>query len=186
MARIHNAFDTLGSTPRICIDIACHPESLEQYEEEVKKAVSNITSDLLKKLTADSASLSMDSISHKICLVRRKNPDKVQSLSMVAPITPHIQSRLPNQFRNMERAEQLRLYKFFAKVPESRRTAGVFYEALAQQRFQERISLSIIPMVKLDRQPTRKSAMPRWYTSHILLTNPKLEALASENFAPYD
>src|ERR1700722_16378119 len=178
MARLHDAFDTLGSTPRICIDIACHPETLEEYEEEVKKAISNITSDLLKKLTADSASLSMDSISYKICLVSRKNPDKVRSGTMVAPITPHIQSRLANQFRNMGWAEQLCLYNFFAKVPESRKMAGVFYEALAQQHFQERISLSIVPMVKLGRRkPTQKSTMPQWYTSHVLLTNPRLEAL---------
>ena len=78
----------------------------------------------------------------------------------------------------MERAEQLRLYNFFAKVPESRKMAGVFYEVLAQQRFQEKIFLSIITMVKFDRrEPTQKSKMPRWYTSHVLLTNPELEAL---------
>ena len=78
----------------------------------------------------------------------------------------------------MERAEQLRLYNFFAKVPESRKMAGVFYEVLAQQRFQEKISLSIITMVKFDRrEPTQKSKMPRWYTSHVLLTSLELEAL---------
>src|ERR1700722_15357851 len=117
MARIHNAFDTLGSTPRICIDIACHPQRLKKYESEVKREISNITSDLLKKLTADSASLSMDSASHKICLVYREDPDDVESDSVVAPITPHIQSRLANQFRNMERLNSSASTIFLQKSP---------------------------------------------------------------------
>ena len=56
--------------------------------------------------------------------------DGVHSQPVVAPITDFIKSRLANQFRRGERAEQIRLYKYFAKVPDSKATASIFFEAV--------------------------------------------------------
>jgi hypothetical protein len=112
-----------------------------------------------------------------IALLSRESLDDGWSGGMVIPITPYIQSRLSNRFRNLGRKENLRLYKAFAKVPEGRKMAGVFFEALAQTALQEGITLELVPMVNLD-EP-RKGA-PRWYSSHEFLTNSQLEERRQE------
>ena len=112
-------------------------------------------------------------MSHKICLISREEQDEVDSSAVLAPITPSIQSRLANRFRSLQRDEQLRLYQHFARVPESRVVAGIFFESMAQRDLQEGIVLSLFPMVKLDKAQT--GAMPQWYSSHIPLGNPILE-----------
>ena len=174
--RINEAFDMLGGTPRICIEFASTPHKLDDYKEDVNAAILNITSDGLRKLITDSTSLRMDSVSHKIFLISRRNIDNMHSRAVVAPLTPTIQSRLANQFRNLERDEQLHFYTLLSKVPDLRATAGVFYEALGQRRLQNKIVLTIIPMVKLDQTPGSKK-MPQWYSSHVLLGDRRLEVL---------
>jgi hypothetical protein len=177
--RINEAFDGLGRTPRICIEFASTPHKLDDYKEDVNAAILNITSDELRKLITDSTSLRMDSVSHMICLISRRNLDNVHSRAVVAPLTPTIQSRLANQFRNLERDEQLRFYTLLSKVPDSRATAGVFYEALGQRHMQNKIVLTIVPMVKLDQTPGSKK-MPQWYSSHVLLGDQRLEVLRQQ------
>lgn len=148
-------------------------EELAEYEEAVGKAISGVTSAQLEKLFKDAGSLSMNAVSHKICLVRREKRGDMHSRAVVAPITPSIQSRLANQFRNIKRDEKVRLYEYFARDPDARGTAGIFFEAIAQQDLQERIVLRLIPMVKLDQ--VRKGKSPQWYSSHGFLNNSKLE-----------
>jgi len=119
-----------------------------------------VTSNDLELLlsTARCGDFGIDTLS-KIALLIRESLDDVYSQGVVIPITPYIQSRLSNRLRNLERKEHLRLYKAFAKVPEGRKMAGVFLEALAQTALQEGITLELVPMVKLDE--ARKGA-PRW------------------------
>jgi hypothetical protein len=96
---------------------------MEQYEEDVEKEISSLTIDGLERLFDDSSSLTMDGASHMICLLRRKDRENVYSRAMVSPITSSIKSRLASRFRTLERHEQIRLYKRFSKVPDSRATA---------------------------------------------------------------
>lgn len=153
---------------------------MSQYKRNLDVAVSEVTSDKLKSLlkTAAGGDLRIDALSHKITLLSRKSLDDVHSQAVVIPITPSIQSRLSNQFRNLAREEQLRLYEYFARVPEGRKTAGVFFEALAQRELQGGITLELVPMVKLNE--ARRGALPRWYSSHKPLNNPKLETERQE------
>ncbi|KAF8805829.1 hypothetical protein BYT27DRAFT_7257877 [Phlegmacium glaucopus] len=81
---------------------------------------------------------------------------------------------LANHFQHcMERLDVIRLYKKFAKIPESRKVAGMLFEAFGQQLFQENIMLDMVPMVQLRLVPTGK---PQLNSSHIFLVNPELEA----------
>ena len=145
--------------------------AMSLYEGDLRRAISEITSDKLESLVkrAPSRDLGTDSASHKIALLRRESLDDVYSQGVVIPVTPYIQSRLSNRFRNLE---HLRLYKAFARVPEGRKMAGVFFEALAQRFFQEEITLELVPMVKLDQA---RKGVPRRYSSHVPLTNSQLE-----------
>ena len=144
------------------------------YEMDLCIALSKVTSNDLELLlsTACCGDLGIDSAFHKIALLSRESLDDVYSPRMAIPITSYIQSRLSNRFGNLERKELLRLYKTFAKVREGRKMAGIFFEALAQKALQEGITLELIPMVKLDEA---RNGGPRWYSSHVFLTNSKLE-----------
>jgi hypothetical protein len=103
---INETFDLLGPVPRLCIDFSS--EELEEYKNEVRKALSGITVDQIETLIKDTSALSMDAVSHKIYLLRRRQRDDVHSPVVVAPI---IQSRLSTRFRNRPRDKQIRLYK---------------------------------------------------------------------------
>ncbi|KAM6503263.1 hypothetical protein JOM56_000206 [Amanita muscaria] len=172
---VNEMFDQLGPVARLCIKWTSDP--LAQYRNELHHAISKITADDIKKLTIEACGLTMDAVSDKICLLRRQKRDEVFSQAVVAPITDYIKTRLSNQFRKLERAEQIRLYQFFEKRPELRRTAGIFYEAIIQSRLRKGMHLELvpIPIVKLEKGEGSKT-LPRWYPSHTVLCNPLLEA----------
>lgn len=178
--RINHIFDRFGPTPRLCIDYFLDPLKLLQYEDDVRKAVTNITSDRLEQLFKDASSLTLDAISHNICLISRKDRENVASLPVVKLITPSIQSRLAGQFRKLGRRELIRLYKYFAKVPDSREVAGIVFEAAAQLSLQDGMRLELIPMVHLPSND--KNPWPQWYSSHVLLRNRSLEASRQQAF----
>jgi hypothetical protein len=173
LSRINETFDQLGPTPRLCLEVASEVNGYHQYKTHLARVIEQITTAQIKQLFNEANDLSMDAISHYICLVRRKWQENVCSDSVIAPMTPSIQSRLANHFRNLERDEQLDLYRYFARVPDSRATAGIFFEAIAQRQFQENILLELVPMVKLGQG--RKKTLPQWYSSHVFLSNPALE-----------
>jgi hypothetical protein len=147
---------------------------MDEYTEDLKKAISSTTTHEIKRLFEDAASLTMDAVSHKICLLSRENQDDVHSRAVVAPITPSIQTRLANQFRVLEQAERIRLYRHFAKVPDSRATAGIFFEAAGQRCLQDGMTLELIPMVRLS--TSRKGTRSRWYSCQVVLRNASLDA----------
>ena len=159
-SRTDQIFDRFGPTPRICIEYQMDREEMRNYEKAVNEAISRITSTQLDKLLKDGKDLSIDSVSHKISLLSRESSDDISSDTTIAPITSIIQSRLAVQIRNMELAEQLRLYQYFSSVPAGRKIAGVFFEALAQKLFQINIDIELIPMVKLEKPSSR------WNSSH--------------------
>jgi hypothetical protein len=176
--RADRVFTQLGPTPRLCIDYLCDDYAMKQYEEDVRLAISDLTTFELIKLFRDPRSLSMDAISHKICLLSRKDRENVYSLSTVSPITSSITSRLANHFRTLDRQEQIRLYEIFFKVPDPRVVAGVFFEAAAQRRIQDGVELELIPMVRLP--SSRRGTDPQFYSSHVHLRNSTLDALRLE------
>ena len=130
---INDIFDRLGLTPRLCIKFARDPERLATYEYDPGLAVSNIQANNLKKLFADAQSLTLNAISHELCLISRQDQKNLHSHPVVALITDSIKSRLAIQFRHMEQNEGIRLYHYFSRVPESRALAGVFFEVMAQR-----------------------------------------------------
>jgi hypothetical protein len=179
--RINDIFDRFGPTPRLCINFLSQ-KRLDEYEKSVQKAISSATASQLEQLLKDATSLTVDTVSHKICLVSRKDRDDLRSPAVVVPITLSIQSRLANQFRNLERGEKIRLYKYFARVPDSKAMAGIFFEAIAQRDFQKEINLELIPMVKLGK--ALKGKLPQWHSSHVFLGNPASEGSRQQALQP--
>jgi hypothetical protein len=179
--RVNDVFDQFGPIPRLCIDYLdldsdsdSDPDSnirIAQYKKDVQKAIASLKLSKLEQLIEDTSSLTVDGLSHKICLISREDRESVYSSAIVSPITSTIKSRLANHFRTLEHREQIRLYKHFSKVPDSRATAGIFFEAAGQRCLQHGVTLHLVPMVRL---PPRKRNF-RWHTSHVFLRNATLE-----------
>ena len=133
-------------------------------------AILKVTTNQIEELFQMSLSLTGNEVSHKLCLISRKKKENLCSKAVVSSITTAINSRLSSRLRTLTRAEQIRLYKLFAKVPESRATAGPLFEAIGQGCLQDGITLELLPMVRLP-QSHRGGNNPRWYSSHMLLRN---------------
>ena len=43
---------------------------------------------------------------------------------------------------------------------------GIFFEAAAQRRFQDGVTLELVPLVRLP--SSRRGTNPRWYSTHVL------------------
>lgn len=92
----------------------------------------------------------------------------MHSLATVSPITPSIKSRLANHFRTLEHREQIRLFKYFSEVPQSRELAAVFFEAACQRCLRDGVTLEIVRMVRPTSSP-RGTNPSRWYSSHLFI-----------------
>ena len=109
---INDIFDRLGPIPRLCLDYQHTPQQLIRYRWDLSRAIAGATPDKINDLFGDASGFDMDSTSHKICLISHEKQDEVDSDVVVAFITPSIQSRLVNQFRNsIPQIELLRLYQ---------------------------------------------------------------------------
>jgi len=175
---VNRVFNELGPTPQLCIDYSHSRHRIKQYKQDVQEAISKLTADKLERLLEETSSLTMDEVSHKICLISRQDRENVYSSPVVSPITSLIKSRLASRFRKLERGEQIRLYKYLSKVPDLRATAGIFFEAAAQGCLQDGVTLELLPMVRLP--PSQRKGKPQWYSSHISLPNATLEAARQE------
>jgi len=132
-------------------------------------------------MVSDARSLSLEKsekgkgISHKLGLVSRIERDNVCSTHAVVPITEFIKSRLARQLRIASKNQQIDLYNLFSKSPQTRIMCGTLFEAIGLWVVPEGLTITLLPMVRLPRKPNTK-IRPRWYTSHISLTNKTLEA----------
>jgi hypothetical protein len=183
---INNVFDELGPIPLLCFDYGV--KALSSYRRALSKVLSKLTIKKLEDLVDAATSLemdasgaknlAMDTISHKICLIRRLNPTDLDAEVEVLPITAIVGSRIAFQLRNTERSEQIRLYKQLTALPEAKRMSGNVFEAYCQQRFSERISIKFVPMVRLEDSKASKNKrryLHQWYTTNTTLTPPSLE-----------
>jgi len=187
---INNVFDELGPIPRLCLDYSV--EALSSYRRSLSKALSKLTVEKLEDLVGAATclemdpngakNLAMDTIFHKICLIRRLNPADLDDEVEVLPITAIVGSRIAFQLRNTERSEQIRLYKQLTALPEAKRLSGNVFEAYCQQRFSERISIEFVQMVRLGGSKVsgkvskkKRRYLHQWHTSNTKLEPPSLE-----------
>jgi hypothetical protein len=123
-----------------------------------------VTLQKLRELTKNSKDLNLDSVSHKLCLIRREDRDIVSSAFLVMPITDHIRSRLAIRMRNYDMDQLIETFELFSSVASLREMSGIIFENICHQRFQKQILLKYMLMVRLARDD--RSRQPRWYSSH--------------------
>jgi hypothetical protein len=160
-ATINDTFDRFGPTPRICIETASDPGNLHAYEVDVNEALEEMTLERLQDLTTITKSLAMDRMSHKLCLVRRKDIDDVRSDRLVSPITEYIQSEIANRLQFCTMEQQVNAFLLFNFNDTSRAMSGTVFENIFHLRFRRHISIQFMPMVRSHRRRNLK-----WHASH--------------------
>jgi hypothetical protein len=175
-ALIEELFHELGPVPRLCIDFDA--ARLRTYRKDLNKELGKLSIDSLEELVDEGESLEMDSVSHKVCLIRRfySTPLEFSDDVKISPITPYVGSRIAFQLKNAERHELIRLYKKFIRLPSTRKMSGDIFEAYCQQLFCEHISITFVPMVRIGgSKASKKKNQPQWHTINIQLTPQPLE-----------
>jgi hypothetical protein len=73
------------------LEVAADPDQLNTYQAAVRSALKVMTAENLEKLIdkVEAKDLTMDEVSHKLCLIRRSDPHKVNSDFLVTPITDY-------------------------------------------------------------------------------------------------
>ena len=174
---LNRVYEQLGPIPRLCLDYL-HDDSkvrIKQYERDIQYSVSSLSTESLETLFDNAGNLDMGQLSHKICLLSRGVLEDVTSPPIVKPVTPYVHSKLVCRLRTLERTEQVRLYKRFAKTRESRAVAGVAFEAAGQAMLQDGVDLELIPMVHYP--PSQATPLPPWHSSHLHQQDKNLEQL---------
>jgi hypothetical protein len=174
-----DTYDQLGPIPRICFWAASPVTSyrLREYRASLEAALVNLRKDPKGfKLLMDgieTMETDPDSLSHKLCIIRRADKQNVASGTLISPITPYIQARVVLALRGHDISQQMDWFKMYATVPSCRAMGGVLFEAICQKMFEKEIDISCVLMVRLDGD--RKRNQPQWHTSHGILSNAKLE-----------
>jgi hypothetical protein len=195
---IDAVYDQLGPIPRLCFEKVRTREELELRRNRISNILDDMSVPNYQKLIQESGNdLTLDRISHKICLIRRESihikhadRDTISQLVRITPITDSVRSSLANHFRNLDRGEQIRLYKLFDRLPSTRGMTGNLFEGYCQQRFQSEISIVFLPMVRLpdpekkgkkkgkavqEPNDANRTHRPQWHSCHSVLSDDKLE-----------
>lgn len=106
---IDDAFDKFGPVPRICIDKASDPEQLAFYEKGVDAALQQLVPQRLEDMIYNSLALSMDAISHKLCLIERVE-EKISGIVRISPMTNYIESLIATRSRSYEISDLIQAF----------------------------------------------------------------------------
>ena len=159
---INDKYDRLGPTPRLCLGY--DDFELADYEDQVSKVLQTVTLRNLEELAEGPQNLRMNTLSHKISLVRREDITNLRSTVLVTPITDHIRSRLALAMRNKNIRKQVEMFRLFNSMPSSKALSGVLFESICHWQFQRRIHIDYVPMVRLE--DSNRRGNPQWHSSH--------------------
>ena len=159
---IDDLYDKFGPTPRICIEEPHEDPGMEEYKEDIRFTLENLTLQSLRELSRTTQNLNMDKISHKLCLISREELHDVRSWFTVTPITNHMQSRLAIRMRTQDIQRQLEMYEDFDYYPISRGLSGILFENLGHLHFQKPIIIKYAPMARLSRD--NQTNQPQWHS----------------------
>ena len=155
------------------------------------RTLASIPSGLHGVVIKESAQLTMDTVSHKVCFINYCDLTNMHSTSLMSHITDSIKLWLSNLLWNIQQAERICLFKQLERVPGTRVTASIVYEAQIQYLLQQRRYLNLIPMVKLENDQKKTSDMgkwapqPQWYSIHIHLHDTYLDMSHLQAFSQW-
>jgi len=159
-------YENLGPTARLCFYYS--DDELADFrrsrDSEINKTSDlSSTRSLFQQLLEQGDQLSMDSLSHKICLIRRSVQRDVHNPNFtVSPISESVANMLISRLENLSESDLLGMWRQFSVFGDARGMTGLVFEAYVHQRFRREISFEASPMV---RGPRSKSS---WHASFSL------------------
>jgi hypothetical protein len=105
-------YDLLGPIARLCLQLT--PAQLVSYISDRDNEIANSSPDLISKCFSNSARLSFDTLSHKICLIRRLRGSQLgEGRYTVGPLSDAVKQQVIQKLLEELSADQL--LKLWAK-----------------------------------------------------------------------
>ena len=151
-------YDRLGPTARFCLEMTS--DQVANHIADRDKSISRTSPDLFKDHFLNSAEMSYNTFSHKICLIRRLRGSRLGfGRFTIELISGEVQQQVVERLATFNDDQLLDMWTLFSKFGDARGMTGSIFEALVHRRFRRRIDVDATPMVRSNR------ANSRWYAS---------------------
>ena len=151
-------YDSLGPTACFCFELS--PDEIAHDIFERDSAINSTSPDLLKQLFSSSKQLSLNSLSHKICLIRRMPGSALGARCVTADlISVTVEQLLVQRLEEFSNDQLLDMWTSFSKFGDARGMTGSIFEAFVHWHFRKRIYLEATPMVQLNHANSRWHAL---------------------------
>jgi len=151
--------------------------NIDAWRKERDEALNSLTYNTLKEMLQATGSQTgiSDNVSHKLFIIRRKDPVDVGSHAVVSVASRNVKEKLRKRAIKMEKSQLFDLYATASVAPFTMRVAGVFYEGYCFKHIANNgIHLKLLKMVRLlDSEQLEKKS--RFRSSHCQIENSELE-----------
>ena len=147
-------YDSLGPTAHFCFDLTC--DEVTRHISDRDRAIYRTSPDDLKKLFFDSSRLSLDTLSHKICQVRRMQGSALGDGGFTTEfMSTAVRQKVVQRLEQFSDEQLLDMWTIFSKFGDARGMTGPIFEALVHRRFKRCINLDATPMFRSNRVNSR-------------------------------
>ncbi|KAF8222024.1 hypothetical protein L208DRAFT_1455233 [Tricholoma matsutake] len=151
-------YNSLGPTARFCFQLT--PNEVTCHFSDHDTAINSTGPDLLKKLFSSSSRLSLDTFSHKICLIRRMRGSALGDGRITTDlISVAVEQQVVQRLEEFSDDQLLDMWTNFLKFGGARGMTGSIFEVFIHRRFRTRIYLDATPMVWSNRANSRWHAL---------------------------
>ncbi len=150
-------YDSLGPTPRFCFCLT--PDEVTGHISDRDHAI-NRTSPDLRMFFSDSSRLSLDALSHIICLIRRMPGSALGDRCVTTDlISVEVKQQAVQRLEEFSDDQLLDMWTNFSKFGDAWGMTGPIFEVFIHQRFRTHIDLDTTPMVQSTRANSRWHAL---------------------------
>jgi hypothetical protein len=143
-------YDSLGPTARFCFKLTSDEVAVHISNRD--SDIGGTTPDLLKKLFSNGAQLSLDTFSHKICLIRRMRRSTLGDGRLTTDlISVTVKQQVQKRLQEYSEDQLLDLWTNFSNFANGRGMTGSIFEAFVHRCFRTHINLDAVPMVLSNR-----------------------------------
>ncbi|KAL5527001.1 hypothetical protein ACEPAF_8730 [Sanghuangporus sanghuang] len=166
MQEVSRRFEHFGPTARICI--ANGSEAMKRHENECQDAIKDIQdmATVIEATVRDARDLTMAvkpaltspaTLSHKICLVRRRELDRISLEHDMSIMSDFIANLCAVQLQQLEDDQVLKVWRLFSKHGEGKGMIGAIFEAYVHANFRKWISIDAKQMFSSTADRLHKS-----------------------------
>ncbi|KAK2460049.1 hypothetical protein APHAL10511_007926 [Amanita phalloides] len=155
--KVLKKYDSLGPTANFCFELTS--DEIARHTSDRHRAIENTSPDRFKQLFSDSSGLSFDTLSHKICLVRRKQGSALGDGNITTDlISVEVEQQVVQRLEKFSDDQLLDMWTYFSKFGDARGMTGSIFQVFVHRRFRTRIYLDAMPMVRSNRANSRLCA----------------------------